>query len=34
MPDGNKTLQSLNLSDFVDSSFLKRVEQEGAGARR
>ena len=34
MPDGNKTLQNLNLSDFVDTSFLKRVEQEGVGPRR
>jgi NitT/TauT family transport system substrate-binding protein len=34
MPDGNKTLQSLNLNDFADSSFLKRIEQEGVGARR
>jgi NitT/TauT family transport system substrate-binding protein len=34
MPDGNKTLQSLNLNDFADSSFLKRVEQEGVSVRR
>ena len=34
MPDGNKTLQNLNLNDFADTSFLKRVEQEGIGARR
>ena len=34
MPDGNRTLQNLNLAEFVDSSFLRRVEQEGTGARR
>lgn len=34
MPDGHKTLQGLNLNDFVDGSFLKRIEQEGVGARR
>ena len=34
MPDGNKTLQNLNLNDFADSSFLKRVEQEGLAPRR
>jgi hypothetical protein len=34
MPDGNKILQNLNLSDFVDSSFLKRAEQEGIAPRR
>lgn len=34
MPDGGRTLQNLNLGEFVDSSFLRRVEQEGVGARR
>ena len=34
IPDGNRTLQNLNLAEFVDSSFLRRVEQEGTGARR
>jgi len=34
MPDGSRVLQNLNLSEFADSSFLKRVEQEGIVARR
>jgi hypothetical protein len=31
---GAKTVQSFNFNEFVDPSFLKRVEQEGVGARR
>jgi len=34
MPDGSKTLQNLNLSEFVDNNFLRRVEQEGVAPRR
>ena len=30
MPDGSRTLQNLNLSEFVDNSFLSRIEKEGA----
>lgn len=30
MPDGNRTLQNLNLSEFVDNSFLSRIEKEGS----
>jgi hypothetical protein len=28
LTEANPTLQSLTLSEFVDNSFLKRVEQE------
>jgi ABC-type nitrate/sulfonate/bicarbonate transport system substrate-binding protein len=34
MPDGSRTLQNLNLTEFVDNSFLRRVEQEVTAARR
>jgi len=33
-PDGAKTVQSLDFNEFVDTSFLKRTEQEDVGGRR
>ena len=34
MPDGNRVLQTLNLSEFADGSFLKRVQRDGITPRR
>jgi hypothetical protein len=32
LTEANPTLRNLKLSEFVDNSFLKRVEQEGGSA--
>ncbi len=34
LTDSNPTLRNLKLAEFVDNSYVKRVEQEGSSSQR